>query len=38
MKDGLGARVGGLGNVPWKGCEWVELLVIRTRLTGRGDF
>ena len=36
MKDDLLARFCGLGSVTWKGCEWVELLVIRTRLTGSG--
>ena len=36
MKDDLLARVRGLGSVTWKGCEWVELLVVRTRLTGSG--
>ena len=35
MKD-LPARVRGLGSVTWKGCEWVELLVVQPRLTGSG--
>ena len=29
-------RVQGLGSETWKGCAWVELLVVRTRLTGSG--
>ena len=33
MKDD---RVRGLGSVTWKGCEWVEVLVVRARLTGSG--
>ena len=36
MKDDLRARVCGLGSVTWKGCEWVELLVVRARLIGSG--
>ena len=36
MKDDLGARVRGLGSVTWKGCEWLELLVVRTRPIGLG--
>ena len=28
--------VRGVGSVTWKGCEWVELLVVRTRPTGSG--
>ena len=28
MKDDLCATVRGLGSVTWKGCEWVELLVV----------
>ena len=36
MKDDLWARVRGLGSVTSKGCEWVELLVVQTRLIGSG--
>ena len=36
MKDDLLARVRGIGSVTWKGCEWVELLVVQARLTGSG--
>ena len=36
MKDDLWARVRGLGSITWKGCDWVELLVVRTRHTGSG--
>ena len=36
MKDDLWARVRGLGSITWKGCDWVELLVVRTRRTGSG--
>ena len=28
MKDDLWARVRGLGSITWKGCDWVELLVV----------
>ena len=38
MKDDLWSRVRGLGNVTWKGCEWIELLVVRTRLTGQEQY
>ena len=34
MKDNLWARVRGLGSITWKGCHWVELLVVRTRRAG----
>ena len=34
MMDDLWARVCGLGSITWKGCDWVELLVLRTRRTG----
>ena len=34
MKDNFWARVRGLGSLTWKGCDWVELLVVRTRRTG----
>ena len=34
MKDDFLARVRGLGSVTWKGCEWVELLVVQIRLAG----
>ena len=34
MKDDLWARVRGLGSITWKGCDWVELLVVQTRHTG----
>ena len=33
--DDLWDRVRGLGSETWKGCEWVELLVVLTRLRGR---
>ena len=36
MKDDLWARVRGLGSITWKECDWVELLVVRTRRTGSG--
>ena len=36
MKDDLWARVRGLSSITWKGCDWVELLVVRTRRTGSG--
>ena len=36
MKVDLRARVRVLGSVTWKGCEWVEFLVVRTRLTASG--
>ena len=36
MKDDLWARVRELGSITWKGCDWVELLVVRTRRTGSG--
>ena len=36
MKDDLCARVRGLGSITWKGCEWVELLVVWEGLTGSG--
>ena len=36
MKDDLRAKVRGLGSVTWKGCDWVELLVVQTRLIGSG--
>ena len=32
MDDDLWARVRGLGNETWNGCERVELLVVLTRL------
>ena len=36
MNDDLWDRVRGLGSETWKGCEWVELLVVLTRLRGTG--
>ena len=36
MNDDLWDRVRGLGTIGWKVCDWVELLVDRTRLTGSG--
>ena len=36
MKDDMRARVRGLGNKTWKGCDLVELLVIQACLTGSG--
>ena len=36
MNDDLWDRVRGLGSETWKGCEWVELLVVLIRLRGTG--
>ena len=36
MNDDLWGRVRGLGSETWKGCDWVELLVVLTRLRGIG--
>ena len=36
MKDDLRARVRGLDIITWKGCDWVELLVVRARRSGSG--
>jgi len=38
MKGVLWARVRVVGSIAWKGCDWLELLVIGTRLTGSGIF